>query len=68
MRCPECSRDVVPWTLGTFGGVHDPVAAWLRCPSCRYAWPILWRDASDDTRRDALLAERSRIAAEGMTG
>lgn len=65
MRCPECGVEMTPWTIGIFGDFSDPRAVWLRCTACRYAWPIPWWEADYETRRDALLAERSRRAVDG---
>jgi DNA-directed RNA polymerase subunit RPC12/RpoP len=64
MKCPECKKDVAPWTLGTYDDTH--AVAWLRCPSCRYAWPERMKDLPRDLRRDTLDAEQSRLAVEGL--
>jgi len=76
MNCPECHASITPWVLGTFD-TPMPIAAdlrarlkvaWMRCPKCKHAWPIPWGEASEEIRRDANLAEKSRLAVVGCLG
>lgn len=64
MNCPECKREITPWTLGTYDDRHT--VAWLRCPTCRYAWPMEMKRLPESLRRDVLLAEQSRLAVAGL--
>lgn len=68
MICSECQQDVTPWTIQVFNTIQYPQAVWVRCPKCRYAWPVSWEKATSEMRRDAIQAELSRMAVDGMTG
>lgn len=75
-QCPECHASITPWILGTFDApmpIADDLRArikvvWMRCPRCKHAWPIPWAEASEEIRRDANLAEKSRLAVSGGVG